>query len=75
MGQFDSEPLRRVAEVSGVESYDGIGLSDVEAESGQLILSKDQVISKTQLVKLRNIGRIHGIKELVRVLKNIAAKE
>ena len=49
-------------------------LSDVEAESGQLILSKDQVISETQLAKLRNIGRIHGIREPIRVLKSLPVK-
>ncbi len=49
-------------------------LSDVEAESGQLILSRDQVISETQLAKLRNIGRIQGIKEPIRVLKSLLVK-
>lgn len=49
-------------------------LSDVETENGRLILSKDQVISETQLTKLRNIGRIHGIREPVRVVKSISAK-
>jgi len=49
-------------------------LSDIETESGQLILSRGLVITDAQLAKLRNIVRIHGIKEPIRVLKRLPTK-
>ncbi|HEB79076.1 MAG TPA: response regulator [Rhodospirillales bacterium] len=49
-------------------------LSDIETENGQLILSRGLVITDAQMAKLRNIGRIHGIKEPIRVLKSLPTK-
>ncbi len=47
-------------------------LSDIETNDGQLILAKNQRITQTQLAKIKNIARLHGIKEPIRVYKNVS---
>lgn len=44
-------------------------LSDIKTESGQLILARDQMITETQLAKLRNINSIQKIKEPIQIRK------
>jgi len=47
-------------------------LSDIKTDDGKLILARDQMITETQLAKLRNISSINKIEEPIRIRKRKA---
>jgi len=50
-------------------------MSDIKTVDGKLILAKNQQVSNAVLVKLRNIDRIHKIKQPIRVQKRVNVKK
>ncbi len=47
-------------------------LSDIETKDGKLVLAKNQRITQTQLAKIKNIARLHGVKEPICVFKKVS---